>query len=262
MQHPLLDLLSGWRGRRATEGLLEAKGFLLHRLWQQYFLDLCGPENEAVVNRYWDEYAAEVVGSAVRHNPHHRTLPPHATYRSAFLDELAAAATFAAGRYRNLAFPRCVYEYIQRMMTDHAFRLEQLDKFDSLKEREIEKFSISAEKFSGKKRDAIPYVEEFSTSLGFSRRGRARFVKRLDPLQLEIRVDTGGFPELGGGLPLHFWISCPSDEQFVSHLTTFDFIIPGFSKYESFGSGKACVLGIRASVEAFDAFVQSFNPAP
>lgn len=262
MQHPLLDLLSKWRGRRETEALFEAKGFALHRLWRQYLLDFCGPENEAVVNRYWDEYAAEVVSSAAKFNPSNRAFPPRHTYRSTFLDELAAAATFTEGPYRNRAFPRCVFEYIQRMHTDRGFSEAERDRFEALKEAEIEKFRISADGITGKKRDIIPYVDEFSAALGFSPRGRARFAKSVDPvLQLEISVDTGGFPDLGASLPLHFWISCTHDKQFVYQIKTFDFVIRGFSKYEISRTGKARVLGIRASVEAFDAFVRSFYSA-
>jgi len=247
MEHLLLDLLSKWPGRRATEALLEAKGFSLHRSWQQYMVDLCGPENEAVLHRYWDEYAAEYVGAAGRISPHHRTYPPQPTYRSAYLDELAAAATFAEGRYRNLAFPRCVYEYIRRMFTDRAFVDAERNKFESLKEPEIERFSISAEKITGKKRDIVPYVKEFSAARGFSQRGRTRFVKRIDPLlELEISVDTGGFPDLRAGLPLHFIIACTQDQPFIFRLSTFDLINSRLHQARKFQNGKSvCARGSR-----------------
>ena len=235
MRHPLLDLVSNWKGRHATEAMLEAEGFALHRLWQKYLLDLCGSENEATLNKYWDEYAAEVVSSAATINPSNRAFAPQETYRSAYLDELAAAAIFAEGRDRNRPFPRCLYEYRQKIFTDRKFYERETRTFESLKESEIQMFVNSANCIIEKKRDIIPYIAEFSRLRGFVRQGRTRFVKTIDTtLQLEIFVDTGGSRELGRSLPLHFIISCSKDIEFVFRLTTFDVIIPGFSKYEHF----------------------------
>ena len=100
---------------------MEAEGYGLHRLWQKYLLDLCERANEATLNKYWHEYTAEVVSSAVTINPSNRAFRPQETYRSAYLDELAAAATFAEGPDRNRPFPKCLYEYRQKIFTDRSF---------------------------------------------------------------------------------------------------------------------------------------------
>src|SRR5262249_56028639 len=109
-----------------------------------------------------------------------------------------------------------------RRLTERGFVEGERNKLEVVKEPEIERFSISAEKITGKKRDIVPYVKEFSAARGFSQRGRTRFVKRIDPLlELEISVDTGGFPDLRAGLPLHFIIAWTQDRPFLFRLWTF-----------------------------------------
>jgi hypothetical protein len=261
MQHALLGVVSTWRGRQVTQSALEERGFSLPRKWQETMIDFCGPECAVALNRYWDEVAAEVVCSAGKVNPDARKFLIEPGYRSSYLDELATKRDFGEPPYRFPPLLKCLYEYVRKSHRDRAFLDRQTSYFESLKDGEIAKFSISSVGLTGRKTDIIPFVEKFSSARGFNAQG-LRFVRKAPAgLVFEIKVDIGGIPEMGAGLPIQFYIYHESDPDFAYESTLFDMIVPGFSKYEYCPSPDSCVLGILAHVEMFDVLSHSFPGA-
>ena len=159
---------------------------------------------------------------------------------------------FAEPPYKSPPLLRCLYEYHRRAQSDRAFWESERAHFENLKELEITKYSISSEGLTDQKRSILPFVEKFATPRGFSVRKR-RFVKRSPELIFEIKTDFGWNPLLGAGLPLDFRIyhKAAPDFAFVIN-NTFDFIVPGFSRYEYCPTPSGCVLAIFACVEMFD----------
>jgi hypothetical protein len=251
MQNALLQSLSKWPGRRATESAIEQRGFFLHRKWQERMIDSCGKDG-AELDRYWDEFATEWVCCAGQGRPNARRFAVEPTYRSSYLDGLAAKMDFAEPPYRYPPLLRCLYEYHRRTNSDRAFLEEELAHFEALKELEITKFSISSDGLTDQKRSILPFVEKFATPRGFSARKR-RFVKRSPELIFEIKTDFGWNPLLGAGLPLNFRIYHKAAPDFALVINnTFDSLVPGFSRYEYCPTPKGCVLAILACVELFD----------
>ena len=215
-------------------------------------IDFCGDENAVVLNRYWDEVAAEVFCSAGKVNPDSRKFIVEPGYRSAYLDELAAKMDFSEAPYRHPPLARCLFEYVKRTRCDRTFIDNEISHFEMLKKEEIGRFSISVETAISRKRDIIPYVREYSSFRGFALKPH-RFVKQSDfGVVFEISVDLGGNPTLGANLPIKFLIYEVTDPDFVYEATLFDMIVPGFSKYEYCPTPASCVLGICAHVEMFD----------
>jgi hypothetical protein len=258
VQNALLQSLSRWPGRRATQAAIEQRGFLLHRGWQERTIDFCG-RNDAELEQYWDEFATEWVSCAGHCNPDARVFPIAPIYRSSHLDELVARMDFADPSYRGPPL-RCLYEY-KRAHHDRAFVSNETAYFE-LKELEIRKFSISSEGLTDQKRSILPFVEKFTATRGFSALKR-RFVKRSPDLIFEIKSDFGWNPLLGAGLPLDFRIYHKTAPDFALVINnTFDFIVPGFSRYEYCPDPNGCILAIFACVELFDVMsIQLANPA-
>lgn len=92
--HPLLTMVANWPGRGSTQRAFEARGFLLHRAWQNRMIEFCGEHQADVLNRYWDEVALETMRCAGKVRSEMRYFGIESKYRSAFLDELFAARDF------------------------------------------------------------------------------------------------------------------------------------------------------------------------
>jgi hypothetical protein len=92
--HPLLNVVTNWPGRVSTQLAFEARGFLVHRAWQNRMIGFCGEHQADLLNRYWDEVALETMRCAgkVRSEMWYFGIEPKC--RSAFLDELFAARDF------------------------------------------------------------------------------------------------------------------------------------------------------------------------
>ncbi|MBR1361748.1 hypothetical protein [Bradyrhizobium ottawaense] len=71
--HPLLDIVTKWPGRRPTQAAFEALGFSLHRARQDELIQFCGTECSDLLYRYWDEVALETMQSLGQGNPDGRT---------------------------------------------------------------------------------------------------------------------------------------------------------------------------------------------
>jgi hypothetical protein len=259
MHNALLDALENWRGRQAAEFILEDRGFLIHRAWQQRILDFCGTENAKGLNRYWDEVAREFVTSAGKGDSNSRKFIVEPRYRSLYLDELAAKVNFAEPPVRYPPPVKCMYDYNKKVLSDRDFFLNESSAIELLKEQEFVSHSISIEGWTGLKRDVVPFAKQFSGTQGFVAR-RNRFAKKCaNGLIFEIKVDLGGNPDCGLGLPLQFYIYHENDKGFVFEATLFDRIVPGFSKYAYCQSPKSHILGILAHIDLFDILLHSFE---
>jgi hypothetical protein len=89
-----LDVLANWPGRVSTQLAFEARGFLVHRAWQNRTIEFCGEDQADLLNRYWDEVALETMRCAGKLRSEMRYFGIEPKYRSAFLDELFAARDF------------------------------------------------------------------------------------------------------------------------------------------------------------------------
>jgi len=249
MQEALLQSLGRWPGRPVIQATLERRGFLLHRKWQERIIQFCG-NGTTELDRYWDECASEWICCAGRANPNARTFSVGPSYRSAYLDGLAAKVDFAEPPYRFPALLKDLYEY-KKAFKDRSFVENERKHFETLKQQEFEKFSISSEGMTDQKRSILPFVEKFSVARGFAARKR-QFVKKSLDLIFEIKSDFGWNPLLGAGLPLNFRIFHKTAPDFALVTASFDPIVPGFCRYEYCPSPDGCVLAIFASVELFD----------
>ena len=259
MEDALLAILATWKGRPAFQTELEARGFSLHRLWQEKRLDVCGPNGSSGLSRYRDETAMETVCSAGKGNPDKRKFMVQPRYHSTYLDELAAGMDFAEPPFRNPPIHRCMFEYIKRSYYDRDFAINETALFESLKEPEIKGHSISSAGWQGKKKDLIPFARQFSAKRHFGIRG-TRFVKGSPVgLRFEFKVDLGGIPYCAATLPLNFDIYHESDPTFRYDSVSFDRIIPGFSRYAYCASPDSYVLGTLAHIEFFDLLSSSFK---
>jgi hypothetical protein len=90
----LLSALENWSGRVSVQLAFEARGFLIHRAWQNRMIEFCGEHQADLLNRYWDEVAFETMRCAGKVRSEMRYFGIEPNYRSAFLDELFAARDF------------------------------------------------------------------------------------------------------------------------------------------------------------------------
>lgn len=256
-EHALLDELSRWAGRRPIQTAFETRGFLVHKSWQTRAIQFCGGEKSSLLNRYWDEVAMETIGCAGQGDPNARCFGIQPKYRSAFLDELAAKVDFAEPPFRSFPLIKCLFEYRKKLTYDREFLFDEAAFFGNLKYLESVRLSIQTAGWSGKKRDAIPFVDTFASALGFERH-RNRYRKKVENgLVFDIGVDVGGRPD-SVSLPLIFSIFHINDPKFSFNIGVFERIIPGFDRYAHCASPSDYVLGMRAHIELFSVVANSF----
>lgn len=124
---------------------------MVHRKWQERLVEFCGEEGSTELDHYWDEYAAEVVGSAGKCHPDGRKLLPAHGYRSPYLDGLAATSKLPREPFTAPPLIKCVFEYEKTVFLDRDFARSEGRRFESSKDSEIVKFNVSAEGWTGKK---------------------------------------------------------------------------------------------------------------
>jgi hypothetical protein len=137
MHRPLLQMLSAWCGRQTAQAAFEQHGFCVHRLWQERMIAFCGEGSAVDLNRYWDEYAVEVICSAGNADPDGRRFMVEPVYRSSYLDELAAKMDFAEPPDRSPPLIKCLYEHYKKSHRDRAFVDSETIFFESAKQEEI-----------------------------------------------------------------------------------------------------------------------------
>jgi len=152
---------------------------------------------------------------------------------------------------------------IKKIWFDAAFREGEVIARRDLQRAESERLGIETTGWTGKKRDVIPFAEEFCIRLGFERH-RNRWRKRIDgDLVFEVGVDLGGNPYCIGP-PLIFRIFHVDDPKFVFLITgaaVFARLVPEFAVYAACGDASDYVLGIKAHIELFDVIAGSFEQA-
>jgi len=259
--HPLLTVVANWPGRVSTQLAFEARGFLVHRAWQNRMIEFCGEHQADLLNRYWDEVALETMRCAGKVISDQRIFGIEPKYRSAFLDELFAARDFVEPEFRYPPLIRCLFEHFKKTWLDAEFRMSEAAFIKKQEKQESERLGIETTGWTGKKRGVIPFVDHFCTALGFERR-RNRWQKKLDcGLIFEVSLDLGGNPNRIGA-PLVFRIFHTDDPKFAFEMggnEPFDQLVYGSRLYGGAGDASDYVLGIRANIELFDVIAASFG---
>lgn len=261
--HPLLRAVATWLGRRPTQLAFEARDFALHRAWQDRVIEFCGQGQSCLLNRYWDEVAQETMQCLGRGVPDTRAFVIQPCQRSKFLDELFTARDFLEPEYPSPPLIKCLFEYDKRLLRDAEFRETERAVFVDLQRAESERLGIDATGWSGKKCDAIPFVDQFCSALDFERRSKRWRKKSNRGLVFEIGVDLGGQP-YRVTVPLKYQIYHSDDKKVVFDITgdaVFQHMIPGSFLYRHGRSPSEWVLGIRAYLELFDVIARSFEQA-
>jgi hypothetical protein len=260
--HPLLRAVANWPGRGPTQLAFEALGFSIHRARQNRIIQFCGDQQSDLLNRYWDEVATETMQSLGQGDPDERAFAIQPAYRSAFLDELFAARDFVEPPVRSSPLVKCVFEYHKRIYLDPEFRENEVAFFSRLRNLESERLDIQTAGWSGRKRDVVPFVEQFCAALAFERH-RNRWRKKTESgLVFEVGVFLGGNPYCVGWPPLIFRIFHKSDSKFAFHTEgadVFDRLVPGVAGYGRGGEASDYVLGIRALIALFNVIALSFD---
>ncbi|WP_229197506.1 hypothetical protein [Bradyrhizobium acaciae] len=259
--HPLLKVLANWPGRVSTQLAFETRGFLVHRARQNRMIEFCGQHQAELLNRYWDEVALETMRCAGKVISDQRIFGIEPKYRSTFLDELFATRDFVEPPFRYPPLVRCLFEHIKKTGHDAEFSTNEAAFIRNQKKHESERFGIQTTGWTGKKRDVIPFIDEFCSAQAFERR-RHRWHRNLDcGLVFEVGADLAG-SQYCTQMPLIFRIFHADDPKFVFELggnEPFDQLIYGSRLYGGGGDASDFVLGVRANIELFDVIAASFG---
>lgn len=259
--HPLLNIVANWPGRVSVQLAFEARGFWVHKAWQNRMIEFCGEDRAEQLNRYWDEVALETMRCAGKVISDARIFTIEPKYRSAFLDELFAARDFVEPPFRYPPLIRCLFEHIKKAWLDAEFRASEAAFIKRQKKHESERLGIQTAGWTGKKRDVIPFIDEFCSAQAFQRR-RNRWHKNLDcGLIFEVSSDLGG-SSYCTQMPLIFRILHAEDPKFLFELSgnePFDRLVYGSRLYGGGGDASDFVLGVRANIELFDVIAASFG---
>lgn len=259
--HPLLTVLANWPGRVSTQLAFEARGFVVHRAWQNRMIEFCGEHQADLLKRYWDEVALETMWCAGKVIPDERIFVIEPKYRSEFLDELFAARDIVEPQFRYPTNIRCFFEHFKRTALDAEFRMSEAAFIKKQRKQESERLGIQTTGWTGKKRDVLPLIDEFASAHAFKRR-RNRWHKNLGcGLVFEVSTDLGGSPYCTQ-MPLLFRIFHADDPAFAFELggnEPFDELIYGSRLYGGGGEASEFVLGVRANIELFDVIAASFE---
>ena len=263
-ERPLLRTVANWPGRGPTQLAFEALGFTIHKARQNRIIQFCGEQQSDLLHRYWDEVALETMQSLGQGAPDQRAFVIQPRYRSVFLDELFAARDFVEPSFRYPPLIKCLFDRAKKIYLDEEFRENEVAFFSRLQKAESERLGIQTMGWSGRKRDVVPFVEEFCRALAFERH-RNRWRKKVDGgLVFEVGVDLGGNPYCTAKPPLMFRIFHVDDPKYVfsiTHADVFDRLIPGCVEYARCRDASGYVLGIRAYIELFDVIAASLGDA-
>lgn len=267
--HPLLRALTAWPGRTATQIAFEALGFSLHRAYQNEIIQFCGEHQSQLLGRYWDEVALETMLSIGKCHSDIRHFAIQPQYRSAFLDELFAARGPIELPYRYPPLLRCLFEHHKKVWEDREFRENRSALFRRARATEAERLAIDAKDGLKKKKDVIPFLEQFCSALGFEGYSRNRWRKKTDSgLVFEIGVWLGG-NMFRMWSPLKFRIFHVDERKFALDVEgaagLLDRLVPGVATYEGCSNDREYVLGVRALVELFNVVagtIEQASPRP
>jgi hypothetical protein len=260
--HPLLRALATWPGRAPTQIAFEALGFSLHKAWQNEIIEFCGEQQSDMLNQYWDEAAVETIQSLGQNDPDLRAFVIQPQYRSAFLDELFAARAPIEEPFRYPPLVRCLFEHTKRVYLDTEFRQKRIALFRSLRMAEAQRLGIDTAGGLSKKKDVIPFLDQFCRALGFEARSRNRWRKKVGgSLVFEVGVWLGGNP-FRIWSPLKFRIFHVNEPKYAFDTegdAVLNRLVPGMHVYGGWGNNLEYVLGVRALIELFNVIAGTFG---
>jgi len=259
--HPLLHVVHTWCGRRFTQNTFSELGFSLHLRWQERITEFCGQHQVSILDRYWDEVARETMESLGQGNPNTREFSIQPKNRSIFLDELFAARALVEPPFKSPPLVKCLFEHYKKTYFDNEFRQAELVAFEKLQQEESARLGITAVGWTGRKKDAVPFVDAFGLRLNFQRQGN-RWRKRNDNgLVFDIGVDTAGNPFCTKP-PLIFRIFHANEPRYAFEIENLDVLarlVPGVGMYGRCAGPESYVLGIKGYIELFDVIASSLE---
>lgn len=255
------------------ETLIEQRGHAIHRIYQEELLDYCraaGNGDEADLNVYWTEVAKELVCSARQVKVNQRRFPSYATYRSSYLDDLAERMAQTSSIFPDPPLHPCLRRRQLEYHRGGTAWESLIRKTRGRKVAEVERLHITGEGWSGLKKDIRKILGELAHRYQFQERSlpptNARnvptkaFCKAKDNgLIFGCSVDPGKLPQ-ATQLHLHFFVVHERERDLALQLGDFRDIVPGFELYNYFINDppEFHVLGVRAYVELFEVFANSF----
>jgi hypothetical protein len=220
----------------------------------------CTADTTRDLDLYWDEETREYVCSRGQANSLTREIPDPRYYRSKYLDELALVRKPSSVFKVNEATPLhpCLKEFAIKRRFNPDLDPGMIRKLATAKQSEIYQLGITADQWSGEKRDVGSIFAALMKGKGF-RRWKRSFVK-----EATSGLIFGGFADLGGrpfciNVPFHFFIAEDSDMIEIFELSFWP-VVPGFWFYYGFDRIESGLLGFRAHVEMIDIMSQSFDP--
>jgi hypothetical protein len=163
--HPLIATLASWPGRQQTKSLLEAKGYYLPEHYKQLVLANSGGCDESTLERYWDEVAREYICSAGRVHSSRREFAGETSYRSKYLDELAALPINRDAATKGGPLIEGLKIFAQKRLQNDLWR--QIDEhFEKLKKAEAEWFGIVTDGWTGTKDDFGHFLRPIAETRG------------------------------------------------------------------------------------------------
>jgi len=263
--HPLLRAVAPWPGRGPTQLAFEALGFTIHRESQNEIIRFCGEQQSQLINRYWDEVALETMLSMGKCDSDMRYFAVQPQYRSAFLDELFANRAPIEEPYRRPPLVSCLLEHIKKTSTDREFNEKRVALFSSLKKAEAERLGIDTKDGLKKKKDVIPFLEQFCGALEFGGRSGNSWRKRIgNGLVFELGVWLGG-NVFRMWSPLKFRIFHVDEPKYALDVegaaALLDRLVPGMYIYQGCSSDRDYILGVRAQIELFNVIAGTLSDA-
>lgn len=251
--HPLLITLAQWPGRRPTKALLESRGYWLPRRYEEIVSASCSDMTS--LEKYWDEVAMEYMCSAGLGNADRRTVS-ETSYRSKYLDDLASERIKRDGILDGASLNTWLREFKTVMQSSPkeegaswTWLHNQLRKH---KKDEIEGFRISADQWTGKKKDFYDFLGKISEARGFQFK-KKKWRKNFDDLEICCSVDKGMHRAWAFQLPFNFEIFHRAELDFVFNFARANTLMPGFHYYSLHKQPEEAILGIQAHVDLLDA---------
>lgn len=247
--HPLLITLARWPGRRPTTALLEACGYWLPRGYEEIASTNCS--DLASLEKYWDEVAMEYMCSAGVGNADRRTVS-ETSYRSKYLDDLAAARIKKDGILDGASLNDCLRRFKTVMQSspnqDGASWSWLHNQLRENKKDEIEKFHISANRWTGKKKDFYDLLGAICEERAFHFK-KKKWQKNFGDLEIYCSIDKGMHRAWAFQLPLNFEIFHKTEQRFAFNFVRANALIPGFHYYSLYKEPEEAILGIQAHVD-------------
>lgn len=252
--HLLLAALAKWPGRQPTKALLAARGYVLPDRYREIILANLDRPIGADLDHYWDEVAMEYICAVGRVNSNHRAFSGETSYRSAYLDGLAAASRSDGSG----APTRSLHAGLRELLIEGDKPGNELwprtaDQLEGSKALEINHFEISANGWSGRKADLSKHLSMVAESRGFEPH-RKKWRKQFgDALEFRCLIDAGMRSTWSFQLPLIFEIEHGAANDLVFSTWQFDYLMPSFRYYRQYRSPEAAILGIQAHIDLLDA---------